>query len=221
MTGVRTALDLSLYLVTDPVLCGERGVAAVVADAVAGGVRIVQLRDKRATDAEIVEQLGELADAIDGRAVLVVNDRLDAAIAARARGIRVDGVHLGQADPAVERARAALGADAIVGLTANQPEHLAALARVPAGTVDYLGVGVIRPTPTKPDHPPVLGVDGFARFAAATDLPCVAIGGVGQSDAPALRAAGAAGLAVVSAICAAEDPAEAARSFASAWEAAR
>ncbi|WP_394554521.1 thiamine phosphate synthase [Agromyces sp. MMS24-JH15] len=219
--SVRAALDLSLMLVTDPALCGDRGVAAVVARAVAGGVRTVQLRDKDASDADLLRQLAELAEVIAGRAALVVNDRLDVAIAARARGIRVDGVHLGQGDASPLEARDALGPDAIVGLTANTPAHLDAVARMPRGTVDYLGVGVIRPTSTKPDHPPALGVDGFARIAAATDLPCVAIGGVVATDVAALRAAGAAGVAVVSAICAAGDPGAAAAGFAAAWEGAR
>jgi hydroxymethylpyrimidine kinase/phosphomethylpyrimidine kinase/thiamine-phosphate diphosphorylase len=212
--------DLSLYLVTDPALCGERGVLETVRLAVEGGVRIVQLRDKRATDAETVEQLSALSRVIDGRALLVVNDRLDAALAARAAGARVDGVHLGQGDDSVLRARAVLGADALIGLTANSAEHLDAVALLPEGTVDYLGVGVIRPTSTKPDHPPALGVDGFAAIAAASTLPCVAIGGVGIDDTESLRRAGAVGLAVVSALCAADDPAAASAAFVRRWRAA-
>ncbi|GAA1789740.1 thiamine phosphate synthase [Agromyces lapidis] len=219
--SARTALDLSLYLVTDPVLCGERGVVDVVACAVAGGVRVVQLRDKHAEASALLELIEALAEAIDGRATLLVNDRLDVALAARAAGVRVDGVHLGQGDATVVVARERLGADAIVGLTANSPAHLEAVARLPRGTVDYLGVGVIRPTATKPDHPPALGVDGFARVAAETELPCVAIGGIGIADLAPLRAAGAAGVAVVSALCAADDPRTAAQAFAAEWELAR
>ncbi|WP_417506837.1 thiamine phosphate synthase [Microbacterium sp.] len=93
--------DLSLYLVTDPTLCGDRGVVDTVRRAVDGGVRIVQLRDKTASDAETAEQLLALSQAIDGRALLVVNDRLDAAIAARARGARVE-VHAGRRSPVTE-----------------------------------------------------------------------------------------------------------------------
>lgn len=215
--SARTALDLSLMLVTDAGLCGDRGVAAVVAEAVAGGVRTVQLRDKDASDVELLGELARLADVIDGRAALIVNDRLDVAVIARERGIRVDGVHLGQGDATPAAARAALGPDAIVGLTANTAAHLEAVARMPRGTVDYLGVGVIRPTSTKPDHPPALGADGFARIAAATELPCVAIGGIRVTDVPALVEAGAAGVAVVSAICAAADPRAVSTMFAAAW----
>lgn len=209
--------DLSLYLVTDAALCGDRGVVETVRLAVDGGVRIVQLRDKLATDAEVAAQLVELSAVVAGRALLVVNDRLDAALAARALGARIDGVHLGQGDASVVRARAALGPDALIGLTANTPEHLAAVAALPSGTVDYLGVGVIRPTSTKPDHPPALGVEGFRSVAAASPLPCVAIGGVGIEDVAALRRAGAAGVAVVSALCAAPEPASSAAAFLSEW----
>ncbi|GAB3600804.1 bifunctional hydroxymethylpyrimidine kinase/phosphomethylpyrimidine kinase [Microbacterium tumbae] len=211
--------DLSLYLVTDPSLCGDRGVVETVRQAVDGGVGIVQLRDKSATDAETVRQLVELSRVIDGRALLVVDDRLDAALAARARGARVDGVHLGQGDASVLRAREVLGPDALIGLTANTPEHLAAIRALPSGTVDYLGVGVIRPTSTKPDHPAPLGIDGFRAFAADSPLPCVAIGGIGIDDVEQLRDAGAAGIAVVSALCAADDPAAQAGEFLRRWRA--
>ncbi|WP_243232643.1 bifunctional hydroxymethylpyrimidine kinase/phosphomethylpyrimidine kinase [Microbacterium sp. CIAB417] len=212
--------DLSLYLVTDTSLCGGRGVIETVRQAVAGGVRVVQLRDKTATDAETTAQLVELSRVIDGRALLVVNDRVEAALAARAAGARIDGVHLGQGDVSVLRAREALGPEALIGLTAHRPEHLDAVLALPEGTVDYLGVGVIRPTTTKPDHPPALGIEGFRSFALASPLPCVAIGGVSIEDTERLRDAGAAGLAVVSALCAAEDPRTAAAEFVRRWRAA-
>lgn len=212
--------DLSLYLVTDEALCGDRGVVETVRLAVDGGVRIVQLRAKAATDAETVDQLIALSRVIDGRALLVVNDRLDAAVTARGRGARVDGVHLGQGDASVLRAREALGPDALIGLTANSPAHLEAVRALPAGTVNYLGVGVIRPTTTKADHPAPLGVDGFAAFVASSPLPCVAIGGVGIDDTESLREAGAVGLAVVSALCAADDPEAMAGVFRRRWLAA-
>lgn len=214
-------MKLDLYLVTDAVLSGERGVVETVRQAVNGGVTIVQLRDKHGSAAEQLGELEQLAEVIDGRADLVINDRLDVAVAARARGLRV-GVHLGQGDDAVTRARAELGPDAFVGLSANTREHFDAVARMDPGTVDYLGVGAIRPTTTKPDHPPVLGIDGFRELAALTALPCVAIGGVQLADVAPLRAAGAAGVALVSALCAAPHPAEAAHMFLSEWqEAAR
>lgn len=218
----RERLGLDLYLVTDAALCGDRGVAETVRLAVDGGVTFVQLRDKRGSTAEQLRELELLAAAIDGRAHLVVNDRLDVAVAARERGLPVAGVHLGQGDDAVTRARGELGEGAIVGLTANSKAHLEAVASMRPGTVDYLGVGAIHPTTTKPDHPRPIGVAGFRAFAAATGLPCVAIGGVQLADVAALRRAGAAGVALVSALCAAPNPEAAARMIRSEWqEAAR
>ncbi|QHF23980.1 thiamine phosphate synthase [Rathayibacter sp. VKM Ac-2804] len=211
-------IDLSLQLVTDTRLCGPRGVPAVVAAAVAGGVRIVQVRDHEATAAELVALTCAVAAVLDERTTLLVDDRVDVVLAARLAGARVDGVHVGQSDLPVLAARSILGADAVIGLTANTPSHLAAAHALPVGTVDYLGVGVIRATATKPDHPVPLGIDGFAALAVATPLPCVAIGGVTADDAAALRRAGAAGLAIVSAICAADDPESAARAFRSEWD---
>lgn len=209
--------DLSLHLVTDPVLSGSRGVAETVRAAVSGGVGVVQLRDKGASDAETVDRLVELSGIIDGRARLIVNDRLGAAVSARARGARVDGVHLGQGDASVLRARELLGPDALIGLTANRAEHLDAVRALPAGTVDYLGVGAIRPTSTKPDHPPALGVEGFRAFAEASPLPCVAIGGIVPDDAAVLREAGAAGVAAVAALCTSPDPRSTATEFLRNW----
>lgn len=209
-----------IYLVTDHELCAPRGVPATVAAAVAGGVHTVQLRDKEADLDDHLRQLTHLAEVIDGRARLIVNDRLDVVVAARSRGLPVHGVHLGQLDDAAVAARAELGPEAIVGLTANTVAHLEAVAALPGGTVDYLGVGVIRPTTTKTDHPEALGIEGFGRFAARTPLPCVAIGGVRPEDAGPLRRAGAGGAAVVSALCAAPDPETVARGLRTDWDAA-
>lgn len=209
--------DLSTYLVTDAGLCGDRGVVETVRHAVDGGISVVQLRDKGASDASIVEQLIALSEVIAGRALLVVDDRVDAVLEARARGARVDGVHVGQSDLPVTEARRRLGPDALIGLTANTPAHLDAVRALPDGTVDYVGIGVIRPTTTKPDHPPALGVDGFRALAADSPVPAVAIGGIGLADVAALREAGAAGVAVVSAVCAADDARAAARDLRRRW----
>lgn len=213
-------VDLGVYLVTDGTLADRHGhgVLTVVRAAVAAGVRLVQVRDKRASARDLLALSGAVADAVGDHATVVVDDRLDVALAARHAGHRVAGVHLGQSDVPVSVARAFLGPDGHVGLTANTTEHLAAAARLPRGTVDLLGVGVVHPTTTKADHPPALGVDGFARLAAAASLPCVAIGGVEVGDVPALRAAGAAGVAVVSGICAAADPGAAAATYVAAWD---
>lgn len=197
--------DLSLHLVTDHRVPFSR-LRDIVDAAVGAGVTVVQLRDKLATGGELFARTLDLADVVAGRCTFVIDDRLDIVLTARERGAWVDGIHLGQSDLPVDAARALLGPDALVGWTANTPAHLAAAAAFPEGTVDYLGVGVIRATATKPDHPQPLGIDGFADLAASTALPCVAIGGIGVDDVAALRRAGAAGVAVVSAVCAADDP---------------
>lgn len=216
--GVRAAGRIDgIYLVTDTQLCGRRGVVETARAAVAGGVRIVQVREKSASTADLYELVLRTAEAVGHAATVLVDDRVDVFLAARAAGAAVHGVHVGQSDLPVERVRALVGARAVVGLTANTPEHLNTLHCLPAGTVDYLGVGVIRPTSTKADHPAPLGIDGFGRIAAATILPCMAIGGIEPDDVVPLRRAGAAGIAVVSAICSAEDPRRSAEDFVVRW----
>ncbi|WP_030485014.1 thiamine phosphate synthase [Nocardioides aequoreus] len=209
--------DLSVYLVTDTVQCGERGVVETVRRAVAGGVTCVQVRDKRATHGELVDLVRAVADAVADRATVLVDDHPEVVLCARSEGATVHGVHVGQSDRPPEATRELLGPDAVVGLTAHTPQQLAAAAALPAGTVDYLGVGAVAATASKADHPPVLGVDGFARLAAAAASPCVAIGGVDVTLVRPLREAGAAGVAVVSAVCAATDPERAAADLAREW----
>lgn len=218
MTGFsRKTFVPGVYLVTDTALCGSRGVVETVRAAVAGGVRTVQIREKDATAADFYQLVVRTSELVGDQAAIVVNDRLDVYLAARAAGARVHGIHLGQSDLPVAVARAIVGDDAIIGLTANAVDHFSQVALLPERTVDYLGVGVIRATATKADHPAPIGVDGFASIAAATDLPCVAIGGVTLKDVSVLRWAQAAGVAVVSAICAAADPQRAAAGFVKEW----
>lgn len=210
---------VGIHLVTDERLPVAR-LLTVVDAAVDAGVRVVQLRAKGATARDLVDQAVALDRVVAGRALLLVDDRLDVALAARDAGARIDGVHLGQSDVPPQTARRHLGVEAIVGWTASTPEHLAAAAAMPPGTIDYLGVGVLRATATKPDHPPALGVAGIRAIAAATDLPCIAIGGVDVRDVPGLADAGVAGIAVVSAVSAADDPRAAAAALVGAWVAA-
>lgn len=219
------ALDLSTYLVADvATITGSgyrRSVADVVAAAVAGGSRVVQVRGKDLAANELLQVVEACAARVDGRALLLVNDRVDVALAARLRGVAVDGVHVGQSDLPVDRVRALLGGDAIVGLSASRGDEVVALRALPAGTVDYLGVGAVRATPTKRDHATPLSWEGFAAFRGTVpDLPCVAIGGVGTGDAAEALRAGASGLAVVRAVCSAPDPEAAAMALRAEWDAA-
>lgn len=205
-----------LHLVTDATLPRDR-LLAVVDAAAAHGAGVVQVRAKHATARDFTELVLAVSATVADRALVLVNDRVDVAVAARHAGARVDGVHLGQDDLDPVVARALLGPDAVIGWTAHEAAHLERLTTLPAGTVDYLGVGVVRATRSKDDAPPPLGVDGIGRFAAAAPLPCIAIGGVTAEDVPPLRAAGAAGVAVVSAVCAADDPAAATARLLRAW----
>jgi thiamine-phosphate pyrophosphorylase len=198
--------DLSTYLVTDPDLCGERGVPDTVLAAVKGGVTAVQLRDKDAPARSLYALTTTLLRMLDGTQVpLVVNDRLDVALAAGAHG-----VHLGQDDLPVEEARRIAGPDMLVGLSVSTPEEMAAAQNLPSGTADYLGVGPVFSTLTKTDTTDALGVDGLAELCGRTETPCVAIGGIHVSNVTAVRASGVDGVAVVSEICTALDPAAAA-----------
>ena len=206
-----------IYLVTDTALCGPRGVIDTVRAAVAGGVKTIQVREKDASAADFYELVLAVAEAAANRATVLVDDRVDIYLAARAARAAVHGVHVGQSDLPVELVRTLVGPDTVVGLTANTPGHLDVLATLPPGTVDYLGAGVIRPTRTKADHPEPLGISGFADFAARSPLPVVAIGGILLEDIGALRTAGATGVAVVSAICGTADPLRAATDLVEAW----
>lgn len=207
-------IDLRLYLVTDRMLCGARGVTSTVRAAVAGGVTAVQVRDRAADGHDLYHLAVELVAILAPSGVpLVVNDRIDVALAAGAQG-----THLGQGDLPADRARAIAGPDHLIGWSATSAE-MAPLAAWPPGTVDYLGVGPVWATPTKADAGSPIGLDGLGescRVAARlpVPLPCVGIGGIDATNAAAVLEAGAAGVAVVSAICAAVDPAGAAAELA-------
>lgn len=211
----RPSIDLSLYLVTDTVMSAGRGVAQTVRAAVDGGVTVVQLRDHHATDAEFVALGREVAEVLRGTGVpLLVDDRVHLA-----RSIGADGAHVGQRDMPVGEARSALGPDALLGLSASTEEQVRAAAHLPLGSVDYLGIGPVWATTTKADHGPTLGPGGLRELVGMATLPAVAIGGIDASRVPELAGCGADGIAVVSAICAASDPGQAARQLGAAWQA--
>jgi len=201
--------ELSAYLVTDRTLCGPRGIEAVVARAIEGGVSLVQLRDPEAKTGFLVDQARALLALLRPAGIpLIINDRVDVALA-----VGADGVHVGQLDMTVPDVRALVGSGLIVGLSVSTLAQLERSAAVLAG-VDYLGVGPIFATQTKPDAATPIGPSGLAAVVAATQLPVVAIGGLKRSNAATAIRAGAAGVAVVSEICCAEDPALATRELA-------
>ncbi|WP_296583927.1 thiamine phosphate synthase [Xanthobacter sp.] len=210
--------DLTLYLVTDPRLVAARGLVATVAAAVKGGATLVQLRDPDAHGRALVEQARALKALLAPlRIPLIINDRVDVAVAADA-----DGVHLGQDDMTPADARALLGPERILGLSVGTPAEFAASnIGIDIGVVDYLGVGPVKATGTKKDAGAAIGAAGVTAVRALTRLPIVGIGGIDGALAAEVIRAGADGVAVVSAICAAPDPEHAARALLSAVTAAR
>ena len=210
---MRPPLDPTLYLVTDTELCRPRPVADVVRAAVAGGVTAVQVRDKAASRRELLALTcavqAALADAPSVR--VVVNDAVDVALVAGA-----DGVHVGQDDLPPGQVRALLGRDRLLGLSVSSRAELDAALALPAGTVDLVGLSPVWATPTKPDAGPGLGPAGVRELATAArsgGLSAVAIGGISAANAAEVAATGVDGVCVVSAVCAAPDPAAAARAL--------
>lgn len=208
-----TNLDLSLYLVLDPGLCRRHSMVETTIAAIKGGVSVVQLRDKTVGTDGLIETGRALKTAMAGSGVpLIVNNDLEAALA-----INADGLHVGQNDLPAREARQRLGADKILGLSV---ETEAAASRVDSTIVDYVGAGPVFATATKTDHKTPVGLDGLARLVQTSPVPAVAIGGLKVAHAPAVRASGAAGVAVVSAICGQPDPQEAALGLSRAWASA-
>lgn len=203
MSGLRRDADYGVYLVTDRALCRGRALPDVVMAAVAGGVTVVQLREKHADTRQFVELARALKALLAPRGVpLLINDRVDVALACGA-----DGVHVGQGDMHPVDVRALLGRAALIGLSVETMEQAREAETL---DVDYLGVSPVFATPTKADTALPWGLDGLARLRAATGRTLVAIGGIGPANAASVLAAGADGLAVVTAVCAADDPRRAA-----------
>jgi len=196
---MKRSIDWSLYLVTDRPLSLGRPIEEIVAAAVDGGVTAVQLREKECSAREFVALARHLKKLLTPRGVpLLINDRIDVALAAGA-----DGVHIGQSDMAYRDARALLGVDALIGLSVETPMQA---AEAEDWDCDYLGVGPIFPTATKSDAAPAWGLVQLAELRRTSRRRLVAIGGINASNAALVASAGADGLAVVSAICSAPDP---------------
>lgn len=200
---MRKNIDLSLYLVTDRDLSLGRSLEEVVSEAVAGGVTVVQLREKDASTGEFVELARRLMAMLKPLGVpLIINDRVDVALA-----VDADGVHIGQSDMKYEDARRLLGPDKIIGLSVESFEDIEAANAL---DVDYVGISPVYGTPTKTDTAEPFGLDGLRKAVAMSEHPTVAIGGMNAKTIGEVIAAGADGVAVVSAICSAEDVREAA-----------
>ena len=209
---MRAGLDPALCLVLGPDDTLGRDPCDVVERALRGGVTMLQLRWKNAASDPLIALARRLAALTESFCVpLILNDRVDLVAPAGAQG-----AHVGQSDLEVARARALLGPHAVLGLSI---EHASQLLAVDQTQIDYVGVGPIFATATKPDHAEPLGIAGIAALRPRLVVPALAIGGVDARHADALRRAGAAGLAVVSAIAGAADPEGAARALRQAFTA--
>lgn len=187
-----------LYLVTDD----QQDLATlkrVVRKAVEGGVTMVQVREKHGDVRAFIERAQAVKDILkDTDVPLIVNDRVDVALA-----VDADGVHLGQSDMPAIIARELIGPNKILGLSIENEEQLAEADSLP---INYIGLSAIFATPTKTNTKKFWGIDGLKMALETTSLPIVAIGGINESNIPQLSATGVHGLALVSAICHADDP---------------
>lgn len=197
-------LDYSIYLVAQTNMCDPKRFLSIVEAAVQGGVTLVQLREKDANTRDFVSTALALKSMLDKYdAPLLINDRIDVALACDAAG-----VHLGQDDMPITIARQILGPDKIIGISAsNNAEAITAQAQ----GADYIGASPVFATPTKTDTAAPLALEGLQRMAQAVSIPVVAVGGMKAHNAADVRRHGATGIAVVSAIMCAPDPRAAAK----------
>ena len=190
--------DYSLYLVTDRHLAGGRALSEIVMESVAGGVSCVQLREKKLGTREFVQEAKWIHDLLLVAGVpLIINDRIDVAQACNA-----EGVHLGQSDMHIKDARKILGPDIIIGISA---ESLQDAVDAEKDGADYIGISPVFSTKTKEDIATPLGLEGVAEIRKNVDIPLVGIGGINDKNCADVVRYGADGIAVVSAIIAAED----------------
>ncbi|WP_291319755.1 thiamine phosphate synthase [Desulfonatronospira sp.] len=196
-------IDYSLYLVTDSGLCRGRDLTRVVLDAVGGGVSMVQIREKNSSAGDFLSTARTLKKNLSDAGVpLIINDRVDVAIAARA-----DGVHIGQEDLPYHVVRQMLGPDKIIGISINTYDQLREAALT---DVDYLSLSPVFTTQTKADIKEPFGLEGLKKARSMTDKPLITIGGVNRDNLAEIMATGVDGVALVSAVCSADSPADAA-----------
>ncbi|NCC01930.1 MAG: thiamine phosphate synthase [Clostridia bacterium] len=227
--SIRKKLDISAYLVVGPENTKGMPVATIIKDAIEAGFTCVQIRSKVASARELIELTRQASDVISeanraDEVALLVDDRLDVILAARKQGIKVDGIHVGQADIPVEVCREYLGEDSIVGLSARTHELFEYIQTVDISQIDYFGAGPLHETITKPDCG--LDRDGkvvtrsfadISKLAELSPIPVVVGGGVKLVDIPQLAQTGVDGFFVVTAVTEAEDPRVASTELVASW----
>jgi thiamine-phosphate pyrophosphorylase len=199
-------VDLRVYLVTDRHHTAGRPLVEVVGKALEGNVRTVQLRERDLDTRRLLAEARALrALTREYGARLLINERIDVALACDA-----DGVHLPANSFAIADARSLLGADSIIGVSTHHPEEA---SRAAQNGADFAVLGPIYDTPSKRSFGPALGVESLREAVGRCDIPLIAIGGVTAANVPELLRAGAQGVAVIRAILAAADPEQAARAL--------
>ena len=194
----KRTIDYSLYLVTDRKLSLGRSLLDIIRPAVDGGITVVQLREKEVDSREFYREAIRIKEFLDARGIpLIINDRLDIALA-----IDAAGVHLGQEDLPVDVARNILGPGRVIGASVFTPEEA---IQAEAMGADYLGLSPIFVTSTKPELTSQIGIEGIGPIRLATQLPLVGIGSMNETNTFSVISAGLDGVAVVSAICSRPD----------------
>lgn len=197
-------VDYSVYLVTDRELARGRTTLEIARAAIRGGVSCIQLREKTCSTREFIDEALAIRSLLARHGIpLIINDRVDVALA-----VKADGIHLGQKDMPCSMARQIIPESMIVGISVESLDDAIAAQKDGA---DYLGVSPIYSTPTKTDTAQPLGLEGLRSIRSEVDLPLVGIGGLNADNAAAVIYNGADGVAVVSAIVAADDPEAATR----------
>jgi thiamine-phosphate pyrophosphorylase len=187
-----------LYIILDPAAFPGRDLVVVLSAAAEAGARLFQYRDKTASMKDAYQQAVRLRQAsADAGALFIVNDRCDLALS-----VDADGVHLGQQDMPLTHARRLMGPEKLIGVSTHRVEEV---DQATTGGADYLGFGPIFDTGTKPDHEPVVGIEGLRQARARTRLPIIAIGGLTVANSRGVVEAGADGIAVVSTVAKASD----------------
>ncbi|WP_282126893.1 thiamine phosphate synthase [Marinifilum flexuosum] len=196
--------DLNLYLVTDKELANGKALEDIVEEAVKGGVSMVQIREKEANSKDFYQLADTVKKVLEKYKVpLIINDRLDIALA-----VDADGLHIGQSDLPYHVARKILGPNKIIGLSVENIEQARQANQL---DVDYIGLSPVFSTQTKNDIAKPLELDGVKEIMSFSKHPAVAIGGINSTNTADIIKAGADGIAVVSAIVCAEDPCNAAK----------
>jgi len=204
-------VDVRVYALVDPERAGGHALPALASQLAAGGATLFQLRDKHGGTRAMVDEARAIKQGLAPFGIpLVLNDRVDVALAAGAHG-----VHVGQDDMAVEDARRLLGPDALIGLSIKT---VAQAEAAPVDLLDYVGIGGVFATTSKNNPDPPIGVEGLTRIASvfrrrAPKLPLCAIAGIDASNAGSAVAAGVDGVAVISALSLASNPTDATRAL--------